>query len=81
VRRGKPYPDLFLFAAHSMGFDSAQTLVVEDSTAGVTAALRAKMEVLRYGAPQGAEQPEVTSFTDMEQLPRLIQELLSPLGG
>lgn len=81
VKRGKPHPDLFLFAAQSMGVDSAQTLVVEDSIAGVTAALRAKMKVLRYGEPQGVEQRDVASFTEMEKLPQLIQELFSPFGG
>lgn len=74
VSRGKPNPDLFLFAAHGMGVDPAQTLVVEDSVAGVTAAIRAGMAVLRYGVPVEIERRPVTSFTEMAQLPGLIQE-------
>jgi len=43
VARGKPAPDVFLFAASQMGADPARCIVVEDSVAGVTAARRAGM--------------------------------------
>ena len=46
VKRGKPAPDLFLFAAESMGAAPARCLVIEDSVAGVTAARTAGMTVL-----------------------------------
>jgi HAD superfamily hydrolase (TIGR01509 family) len=75
VTRGKPHPDLFLHAAQSMGAEAAQTLVVEDSIAGVTAAMQAEMKVLRYGAPLDVKQRRVAAFNDMEQLPHLIQLL------
>src|SRR6185295_6155870 len=48
VKRGKPAPDVFLFAASQMGVDPADCLVIEDSVAGVTAARRAGMEVLGF---------------------------------
>jgi HAD superfamily hydrolase (TIGR01509 family) len=48
VRRGKPAPDVFLFAASQMGADPADCLVIEDTVAGVTAARRAGMAVLGF---------------------------------
>lgn len=43
VERGKPEPDLFLFAARQMGVPPARALVIEDSVAGVRAAKAAGM--------------------------------------
>ena len=48
VKRPKPALDVFLFAASQMGFDPAETIVVEDSVAGVLAARRAGMRVLGF---------------------------------
>lgn len=55
VARPKPAPDLFLFAAQTLGFAPSQTVVVEDSTRGVKAALAAGMRVLGYTASVGRE--------------------------
>lgn len=43
VENGKPAPDLFLFAADKMGFAPQNCLVMEDSVAGVKAAVAAGM--------------------------------------
>lgn len=48
VKRSKPAPDVFLFAASQMGADPADCLVIEDSVAGVTAARRAGMTVVGF---------------------------------
>ncbi|NEX48019.1 HAD family hydrolase [Pseudotabrizicola algicola] len=48
VARGKPAPDLFLFAASRMGFAPADCLVIEDSLTGVAAARTAGMEVWQF---------------------------------
>ncbi|MFM2030552.1 MAG: hypothetical protein RI927_172 [Actinomycetota bacterium] len=48
VERGKPHPDLFLFAAKQMGWEPERCLVVEDSHAGVEAGLAAGMKVAAY---------------------------------
>ncbi len=48
VARGKPFPDLFLFAAERMGAAPADCLVIEDSVPGVTAAVAAGMRVVGF---------------------------------
>ncbi len=48
VERGKPAPDLFLFAAGQMGAAPERCLVIEDSVPGVTAARAAGMTVLGF---------------------------------
>ena len=48
VKRSKPAPDVFLFAASQMGFDPTDCIVVEDSVAGVTAARRAGMRSVGF---------------------------------
>jgi len=48
VSRGKPAPDLFLFAARQMGAAPAECLVIEDSVIGVKAARAAGMQVWRF---------------------------------
>src|SRR3981081_229665 len=45
VERGKPAPDLFLYAAERMQADPQRTLVIEDSISGVRAAKAAGMTV------------------------------------
>ncbi|WP_193162697.1 HAD family hydrolase [Microbulbifer hainanensis] len=59
VSRGKPWPDLFLHAAQTMGVEPQHCLVVEDSIAGVKAAVTAGMPVVGYsGHPVRAPQLE-----------------------
>ncbi|WP_051447502.1 HAD family hydrolase [Rhizobium leguminosarum] len=48
VRNGKPAPDIFLYAAEKMGVPPAHCVVVEDSVAGVTAAIAAGMTPLGF---------------------------------
>ncbi len=48
VKRGKPAPDVFLYAASQMGCDPTHCLVIEDSLTGVTAARRAGMNVIGF---------------------------------
>jgi HAD superfamily hydrolase (TIGR01509 family) len=48
VSRGKPAPDLFLFAAERRDVSRANCLVVEDSTHGIMAAQAAGMEVVGF---------------------------------
>jgi HAD superfamily hydrolase (TIGR01509 family) len=48
VARGKPAPDLFLHAAARMGAPPEECLVIEDSMAGVQAAVAAGMRVIGF---------------------------------
>lgn len=81
VARGKPAPDLFLFAAARMDRRPEDCLVVEDSVAGVTAAVAAGMGVIGYiggshcrpedaGRLSAAGAPVV--IDDMRELPALV---------
>jgi HAD superfamily hydrolase (TIGR01509 family) len=89
VRRGKPAPDLFLFAAERMGVAPERCLVVEDSEAGVEAAASAGMLVLGFTggshcgtghadrlAAAGAERV----FSDMRDLPAILAEYRGTAG-
>jgi HAD superfamily hydrolase (TIGR01509 family) len=46
VARGKPHPDIFLFAAERMHTAPGDALVIEDSIGGVQAAVAAGMTVI-----------------------------------
>lgn len=48
VEHGKPEPDIFLLAAQKMGYSPQRCFVVEDSIAGLTAALRAGMNPIAF---------------------------------
>ncbi|WP_443046248.1 HAD family hydrolase [Streptomyces sp. NBC_00335] len=76
VPRGKPAPDLFLYAAQRMGVDPAACAVVEDSRPGVQAARAAGMRAFGYaGGLTPAEQlegPGTVVFDDMRRLPGLL---------
>lgn len=48
VAKGKPAPDLFLLAARTMGYSPEECIVIEDSTAGIEAALTASMKVIAF---------------------------------
>ena len=56
VKKGKPAPDLFLFAAAQMKIPPSRCVVVEDSLAGVQAGKTAGMTV--YGFAGGSHCPE-----------------------
>ena len=60
VPRGKPAPDLFLYAAEKMGVRPDRTLVIEDSLTGLRAGLAAGMTVWRFvgGSHLGPHAPE-----------------------
>jgi len=81
VARGKPAPDVFLFAAQQRGIDPSRCLVIEDSTHGIEAAQAAGMRVFGFvGAshvtPRWRQRIEAMApdavFDDMAQLPKLV---------
>lgn len=75
VEHGKPAPDLFVHAAHLMGFDPAATVVVEDTVPGVQAGRAAGMRVLafaRFVAAGRLAEAGGEVFDDMRMLPELV---------
>lgn len=58
VKHGKPEPDLFLFAAEKMGVTPNQCVVIEDSLAGLTAAIKAKMLPIAFVGSKMNNTPE-----------------------
>jgi HAD superfamily hydrolase (TIGR01509 family) len=85
VAKGKPAPDLFLFAAAQMGFPASQCVVVEDSPFGVEAAVAANMRAMAYcaltsfktmldrpGVPEASQLMQVREFHSMDMLPSLL---------
>ncbi len=75
VSAGKPAPDLFLHAARAMGFDPESTAVVEDSVAGVEAAVAAGMRAFAFARHVDAERLARAGgevFDDMAELPGLL---------
>ena len=84
VERGKPAPDLFLFAAGQMQVSPERCVVIEDSIPGITGALAAGMTVLGFHGgshcrPGYAETLRavgaIMTFDDMRQLPGLIGQI------
>lgn len=51
VERPKPDPEIYLLAARELGVLASECLVIEDSPAGVKAALAAGMHVVAVGTP------------------------------
>jgi HAD superfamily hydrolase (TIGR01509 family) len=86
VKRGKPAPDVFLYAASQMGHDPSECIVIEDSVNGVKAARRAGMRVLGFtGAGHAFDgladrlmaAGAVQVVPHMDDLPSTIRQLLS----
>ncbi|HEU4616538.1 MAG TPA: HAD family hydrolase [Gammaproteobacteria bacterium] len=79
VSRGKPAPDLFLYAAEKMGVAPRDCVVVEDSVHGAAAARAAGMRVLAYAGsvtPAGKLSGSSTIvFNHMSKLPDLLDRL------
>jgi HAD superfamily hydrolase (TIGR01509 family) len=78
-KRGKPDPDLFLEAAAAEGVAPAACLVIEDSLAGVRAAVAAGMTCLGFSPENdGAHlrQAGAVPFASMFALPDLLRSFL-----
>jgi HAD superfamily hydrolase (TIGR01509 family) len=87
VQRGKPAPDLFLYAARAMGADPARVIVIEDSVPGIRAAVSAGMAVIGFRGgshcPAGHEDilrrnGATAVIADFRDLPPAIEALTPP---
>lgn len=77
VEKGKPAPDLFLFAASELGHAPERCAVIEDSPAGALAGKTAGMRVFGYTADpltdaEGLADAGAVLFDDMRTLPALL---------
>jgi beta-phosphoglucomutase-like phosphatase (HAD superfamily) len=84
VKRGKPAPDLFLFAAEQMQIAPERCIVIEDSVPGITGALAAGMTALGFHGGSHCRRGyadtlraagAIVTFDDMRQLPGLIEQV------
>ena len=77
VERGKPHPDVFLYAAGRMAVKPECTVVVEDTAVGVRAGVAAGMTVFGYAEFTSASQlvaaGAAETFREMPVLPDLVR--------
>jgi beta-phosphoglucomutase-like phosphatase (HAD superfamily) len=90
VERGKPAPDLFLYAAQQLATAPDRCLVIEDSSAGINAALGAGMTAIGFcgdghcGPEHGTrlhEHGAALVITDMRELTTAMATLALVLAG
>ncbi len=78
VKRGKPYPDIYLYAAERMGADASRCIVIEDTPIGVRGGVAAGMTVFGYAELMKAERLLQAGahrvFDRMTSLPQYIDE-------
>ena len=86
VARGKPHPDIFLYAAAKLGISASDCVVIEDSVGGVTAGRAAGATVIGLTAAghiqpghearlkQAGAHHVVSSFAELD---RVIRPLLA----
>ena len=76
VARPKPAPDVFLFAAETLGVAPSACAVIEDTPTGIRAAVAAGMCAFGFAASTPSAKLEAAGthfiFSDMTQLPALL---------
>jgi HAD superfamily hydrolase (TIGR01509 family) len=81
VERGKPAPDLFLYAAERMSTPPEACVVIEDSQYGVQAARAAGMDVFAYDTglvdARLLAGERTALFSDMRDLPGMVSRRTS----
>lgn len=75
-RKSKPDPEIYIHTAAVLGIDTKDCLVAEDSTAGITAAHLAGMQVAaviddRFGFDRSLADFEVEKIMDIPDIPIL----------
>jgi HAD superfamily hydrolase (TIGR01509 family) len=76
VARGKPAPDVYVFAARQLGAKPSACVVVEDTPPGVQAGVAAGMTVFGFCAHTPAEKLSAAgahrTFDDLRALPEMV---------
>lgn len=78
VARNKPFPDVYITAAHALGVDPQDCAIIEDSVTGITAGVQAGATVFAYCPDEEDPAPLQQAgahhvFHQMQQLPLLLQ--------
>lgn len=77
VKRQKPAPDLFLYAAHQLGLLPEECIVVEDAAAGIQAARAGGFRSVGLGPRERFSEADII-FSSLEKVS--LQELLVALA-
>lgn len=76
VARGKPAPDVYLFAARQLGAEPSACVVVEDTPPGAQAGVAAGMTVFGFCAHTPADKLKAAgahrTFDDLRALPQML---------
>lgn len=82
VQRGKPAPDLYLYAAERLGIDIHRSVIIEDSEVGVTGALASGATVIGLAAGKHCldGHAEMLRTLGVEHLARDFVEVARLLG-
>ena len=75
VRQIKPAPDIFLLAAKRMGVAPDRCLVIEDSAAGIQAAISAGMQSVGFISPHSGQQDLSAATIVVHSLKDLTMEV------
>lgn len=78
VPHGKPAPDIYVEAVRRLGMKPDQTLAIEDSPAGTTAATKAGLKVL--GVPNGHDEALSCHFIANSLADPRVRELMAGWG-
>lgn len=87
VARGKPHPDLYLFAAEKLGVEPENCMVIEDSARGVEAGVAAGMTVVGFSGSSHLNHSEHEKkllaggaqhvFENMNDFSAFVQDLMA----
>jgi beta-phosphoglucomutase-like phosphatase (HAD superfamily) len=76
VEKGKPEPDIYLYAAEKLGVSPCNCMVLEDSPAGIVAAYRAGcLPVMIPDQDEPEEETEKLLYAKAESLTKVISLL------
>ena len=89
VARGKPHPDIFLYAAEELGVRPAECIVIEDSVGGIAAARAAGATAIGFTAASHIQPAHDARLRDagadhvvasFAELDRVVRSLLHDLS-
>lgn len=75
IQKWKPDPDIFLWAAETMGFKASECVVIEDSLIGLQAAIKGGFDVFGFSAHDynnELKESATKTFNSMLKLPELL---------